>query len=292
LTASDQRPLVDTSSNNAQAHLIDSWSKVDEIIDSWPNGAKLPDYMDYGGGDAKTAIIIPLKYSGHVFGILNLEFKEHLAFARQSAVKLADIADSLARVIWLRETTESSEEDTHDALEILEDNFDFKCSPLKRAHVFTAYSQRSSPDVMDVIKKVLAGFTEFDAQYWEDSTMSGSIKDQIYNSIKTCVFGVCYLSEKISEDEGQTLRFQDNPNVLYEAGMLQMLHELRKEPESAPSRWIPIREGGQFTTPAPFDFAAERMIIVPRDENGQLQEDAFWEKFQSAVESLNDALDL
>lgn len=139
---------------------------------------------------------------------------------------------------------------------------------------------------------MIKDFSEVDPVYWDESKEIGSLKDQIYSSIKACVFGVCYLSEKISGAEEQVLRFQDNPNVLFEAGMMQMLHELRKEPASAPSRWIPIREDNKFTTPAPFDFATDRMIIVPRDENGHLKGDEFRDNFQSAVKTLIKALDL
>lgn len=51
----------------------------------------------------------------------------------------------------------------------------------------------------------------------------------------------------------------DNPNVIFEAGML---HALINSPDAPPSGWIPVRE--EDSPAAPFDFAAERIEKVPR----------------------------
>ena len=37
-----------------------------------------------------------------------------------------------------------------------------------------------------------------------------------------------------------------------------------------PAGWIPIRE--EKSPPAPFDFASERILIIPRSASGELNE--------------------
>ncbi|MES9988398.1 MAG: hypothetical protein AB2552_03705 [Candidatus Thiodiazotropha endolucinida] len=41
---------------------------------------------------------------------------------------------------------------------------------------------------------------------------------QLLNELGTCRYGVCYLSERIPD--AQPALYQDNPNVVFEAGML------------------------------------------------------------------------
>ena len=48
-----------------------------------------------------------------------------------------------------------------------------------------------------------------------------------------------------------------------------MLHELRDDPsDEDQSRWIPIREDETISTDVPFDFATDRILIVPRSSTG------------------------
>jgi hypothetical protein len=80
-------------------------------------------------------------------------------------------------------------------------------------------------------------------------------------------------------------------NVLFEAGMLQMLHELRDDRSELVSRWVPVREGPDFTPPLPFDFAGDRVIMVPR-EAGAVEESAFADRLRKTVKEIIDDLDI
>ncbi len=87
-------------------------------------------------------------------------------------------------------------------------------------------------------------------------------------------------------------RFEDNPNVLFEAGMFQMLHQLRDDPaDSEVARWIPVREAEELTTDIPFDFAADRIVIVPREsDSGQVDPQALAGALRDAVSELTQLL--
>ena len=73
-----------------------------------------------------------------------------------------------------------------------------------------------------------------------------------------------------------------------------MLHELRDDPgDSDAARWIPVREGMEISTPLPFDFAGDRILVVPRDEtSGEVDTDQLAEGLRTAVRSLIVALDI
>ncbi len=95
----------------------------------------------------------------------------------------------------------------------------------------------------------------------------------------TCRYGVCYFSEL--DDTSTNGEYRDNPNVLFEAGML---HGRSDSDAQKPASWIPIRE--KASSPAPFDFAAERMILVPRTRKGTLQKKQFQELFRKRLDGL------
>jgi hypothetical protein len=76
-------------------------------------------------------------------------------------------------------------------------------------------------------------------------------------------------------------KFRDNPNVVFEAGMLQAL---TNSPNVEPTGWIPVRE--KSSPDAPFDFAAERILTVDRLRDGKLNEDSFQERLKGRIDSL------
>jgi hypothetical protein len=77
----------------------------------------------------------------------------------------------------------------------------------------------------------------------------------------------------------------DNPNVVFEAGML---HARTANNESGdggePTGWIPIREVD--SPPAPFDFASERTVQVPRRADGAVNEDRLRDELRARVQVL------
>ncbi|MES9852494.1 MAG: hypothetical protein ABW170_11755 [Candidatus Thiodiazotropha sp. L084R] len=65
-----------------------------------------------------------------------------------------------------------------------------------------------------------------------------------------------------------------------------MLHGRSDADSPIPASWIPIRE--KNSTEAPFDFATQRMIEVPRN-NGKLQITRFKAMFRKRLDALIDA---
>ena len=92
-------------------------------------------------------------------------------------------------------------------------------------------------------------------------------------------FGLCYFSEPA--DEGERSAFRDNPNVIFEAGML---HSPTNAPTDRPTGWIPIREADSAAMP--FDFAHERTVIVPRDDEGSLDGERFEEELERRIKGV------
>jgi hypothetical protein len=91
------------------------------------------------------------------------------------------------------------------------------------------------------------------------------------------------LSECADNPGPEELPYRDNPNVLFEAGMLQAL---TNAPSAEPVGWIPVREDVRFSGPPPFDVAGERLVVVPRSNPGSFNEDSFDVSLRNAVRAL------
>lgn len=143
-----------------------------------------------------------------------------------------------------------------------------------------------------MILDVLKDFDHiFEPIYWKKVQASGNINDQVRAGIASCDFGICYFSEPVKDDASGGQSYADNPNVLFEAGMMQMLHELRDRRDALTLRWIPIRE--EHKEAPPFNFAGDRILIVPRiGETSELNEEGFKKQLHASVQELVDQLDL
>jgi hypothetical protein len=278
ITAKDGKLLVD-----AGADVIDSWSRVKD----------LPPYHDYGDSNARTSIIVPLRYSERLFGVMDLEFEDNIPASGKAKKVVKLIADAVGRIVWLHRMTETQRDDTREAFSELERSYHEGTSPLHRHTVFVGSSGRADEQVMKIILSVLDEFSDlFDVNYWRAESSSGNIAEQVRGAIAEAEFGVCYISEP-SADESSRYRFLDNPNVLFEAGMLQMLHELRDDRSELVSRWVPVREGPEIAPPLPFDFAGDRVVMVPREGgSGQVEEPAFAETLRKTVKEVVDDLNI
>ncbi len=148
--------------------------------------------------------------------------------------------------------------------------------------MFIATSGRADRRVTGEIKKVLDKFSDqVDFVHWEKISRSGNVTKQIVEEISRSKFGLCYFSEPTTAPDDPAHKFRDNPNVVFEAGMLQAL---TNSPNAEPTGWIPVRE--KSSPDAPFDFAAERILTVDRLHDGELNEDAFQERLEDRVASL------
>ena len=253
ITAKDGKLLVDTETD-----LVDGWSKVKD----------LPPYCDYGESNSRTSIIVPLRYSEHLYGVMDLEFKDYILASTKAKHVMKTIADAVSRIIWLNRMTHTRRGDTREAFAAVHRGYHHGTSPLQRHTVFVASSSQADDQVMGTILKVLEEFKDlFDVNYWKAESSSGIIAEQVRAAIGDAAFGVCYISEPAMAEDSK-YKFLDNPNVIFEAGMLQMLHELRDDRSDLVSRWVPVREGPDIAPPLPFDFAGDRVVVVPREGGG------------------------
>jgi hypothetical protein len=141
--------------------------------------------------------------------------------------------------------------------------------------LFFAFSGRANSDVVNLVDTVLQEF-DVDLRRWDQDPRLGSIHRHVYDSIKICDFGICYLSEE-SDNE----HFKDNANVLIELGMFWFKNE-------SLSNVIVIRE--QAEERIPFDIADKRILKAKRNRaSGQLDERDFQKEFRRMLGNMLDS---
>jgi GAF domain-containing protein len=257
------------------------------VIDSWSGATDLPSYraLDFHG--MRTAIIIPLKYGDRIFGVLNLEFLRQIRYSAFAAAALTELAEAVSRIIWLHHTYNHQIQDTKHAFENLRQVSALTRSPLDRMRVFLACPTEDQVDkaVLGAIRKTLAEHaTDLDVVYWKDVDDSGSVTDQIFDSISSSDFGICYFSELGPSHQPTAPNFLDNPNVLFESGMMQVLARMRLTHFQG---WLPIREAPRYCCAAPFDITNERILEVPRlQPDGALNTESLAEKLGKRLDAL------
>jgi hypothetical protein len=267
------------------------------LIDHWPGPdglPGLPPYTDSLGSSARTLVALPLKYGSRFFGVVNLEFSDALPISSRAMSTATMFSRSMARIIWLHETNQTQVNDSKDAIEQLHNGLQTTAHAFRRRRIFLASSaEEAGGAVIATIRKILeTEFKEdFELDYWAEESASGGINDHVRSAIAAAEFGICYLSEQVSDNPR---RYEDNPNVLFEAGMFQMLHQMRDSASDADAaRWIPIRESSALTGPLPFDIAGDRKLSVPRDpETYEVDTEKFAEEFRTAIRTLMVALDV
>jgi hypothetical protein len=114
-----------------------------------------------------------------------------------------------------------------------------------------AFSERADKKVLSVIREVLIQhsdrlvFTD-----WSRITESGNISQQITKEIMRSRFGICYFSEPNAGRSGDAPEYVDNPNVVFEAGMLPALTAASDAGDvGEPAGWIPLREMSSLDPP-------------------------------------------
>lgn len=273
----------DKSLNDPDADYLDLWSEVED----------LPPYIAPNGASARTSILIPLSYGGRVFGVAFIEFAKKLSCTAELRAELDLMFAALARIIWLNHTTNNQLEDTKAAIEKLETSFGQDRSLFDQPSLFFAASSRADKDVIDVIHDVLKEKTEDRVQLviWDEMHKSGPIGPEIIRAISTARYGVCYLSEPLDGEHRSEQRYDDNENVLFEAGMFEAL---TADPDAGLKGWIPIREEWpSLTDDPPFDIAGHRMVVVPRVSTAAdgeavlvVDSEALHEQLSRQIESL------
>lgn len=257
ILCSSQGPL-----NNAKTY-NDHWSKVTD----------LPPYRGWPDRCYSTEVVVPI--GTPPIGFLNLEFEDVLDCSKTAKDELQRITGAIDIFCGLHKSYDRQITNTRNAIRNVNPQLTY--SPLRKPKLFFAFSGRADEEAVGLAKEVVGEFTSKVLTIsWDEMQKSGNINAQITSTLTSATYGLCYLSEPTGEPGCYT----DNPNVVFEAGMF---HALTSD-QQGQTRWIPIREKG--VTPAPFDFAHDRMLMVPRDDQARLNTQKFRTELTKRLESL------
>jgi hypothetical protein len=244
-----------------------------EYKDLWSQAKDLPQYRGWGEKQFRTSIIIP--FGSPCIGFINLEFLNYFEPTIAAQEEFKEIAKSVEILYQLCNAHRSQTENTENAVRSI--NTRVPRSPLLKATLFFAFSSRADLEVIGIVKEVLASYsTTLDIISWDEMQGSGNIHAQMREAIVTAEYGICYFSQP----DLATNLFVDNPNVIFEAGMF---HALTSSP-SGQSRWIPIRE--ECSGAPPFDFAADRLLNIRRNTEGNLNSQAFRSEISKRLKAV------
>jgi len=227
---------------------------------------------------SKTSIILPLKQGWQAFGAMNVESKLFVRASNTTLQELLRISKAISALRRSKEDTEISTKRTTEARErLIMGGFS---SVLGNLQLFLASSGRAENDVMGEINDTLAKFeAHFDPFDWTQPGI-GDIKENIWKNLSRSRFAICFISEPA---KGGPHKYQDNPNVLIECGMLYALRESRQI-----QNFLIIRE--EDSPPTPFDINSEYMLIVPR-HNGLLNRQKFRDRLEGHIRNLVKAIE-
>jgi hypothetical protein len=253
----------------------------ERYADLWSGLADLPRYRAPLTRDFFTSIILPIRRpNSRAFGVMVIESANYLDIAEFDRQELALLADALSTLLDLRDLHEVQTQGTRDAVRNLRRLREAVVFPqIALPQVFVASPMKADAEVVGVILDVLGKFDDkLRVAPWYRIDDSGIVTAQLADMITTSRFGVCYLSQP-DGNGGYT----DNLNVTFEAGMLHAL-ALASGPERA--GWLPIRE--EKSPPPPFDFAGDRIEVVPRTSDGRLNEQMFRARLNARLLRLLD----
>ncbi|MER3432303.1 MAG: hypothetical protein C4288_02460 [Leptolyngbya sp. ERB_1_1] len=187
-----------------------------------------------------------------------------MAYSELIRDELLKIVDSIIKLYERNQSYTKQKSDTREAIQRLNQfGTDNSSSVVNQRRIFLASSSRAENDVMGIIQEAV---DKYDAEvvFWQQISETGIINLEILKQIKTCQYGICYLSEIINSDsQSSETRYKDNPNVLIEAGILSAKSENFENV-------IPIRE--KSSGEIPFDIASNRILFINRNKAGQLNE--------------------
>ena len=253
-------------------HLRDYWSKAERLPLSGTN--------DLG---IKTVIVTPLCWEGRTFGVLDLQMSQYYEPTNIAKQELALLVETLSELLYLSETNKQQRANTWHAIAMLRSALKQESwSPLTKPQIFVASSHRADDEVIATINSVLDEFEDSLQSYdWKESSTSGDITRETLKQVKASRFGLCYFSEPAEDAEGE-FKYQDNANVVFEAGMFQSLTNPAATDD--PIGWIPVRE--PKSPPPPFDFAQQRMLVIPRLTDNKLNREQLRTELKARIEKL------
>lgn len=258
------------------------------VTDMWSGLGELPAFRSSSDRVVRTAVMHPMRRQGQPIGVLEFACADYVEPTPASLDEVTNLADTLARAYRMYDVTEAQRQNTERALGLLETSLTSESwTRLALPQIFVAYpggSHLAGEDhddhqrVIGALRRVVESFTDkVNPVFWEDIDESGNITAQVIEHITGSEFGVCYFSERRSSNEV----YADNANVLFEAGMMQAL---ANSPGGLLRAWIPVRE--ERAEPLPFDVAAERILLVDRDDDGVFDEDAFSAGLRARLDAL------
>jgi hypothetical protein len=242
----------------------------------------------------QTAIIHPLTVDGQPIGVIEIASEKYVNPTPAAFDEIRLLASVISKAYRMFDLRRVSRSNTKKAMKMLKESRNEESwARLALPQIFVAYSGGTELDdstkddhamVINIIRKVADGFKgKLKVIYWEDIVDSGNINSQVIGEITSSDFGITYFSEPVEQQgEPGRVKYLDNPNVLFEAGMMQAL---TNTPGSQLKGWIPIRE--KRSSDIPFDIAAERILLVGRDDNdGTLDTENFEENLRKRVKHL------
>jgi hypothetical protein len=284
----------DTDGNRAPEGATLEKAPTDGLVDQWrqhaaENEKALPPYVRLHDNPCRTLLALPLAQHGQKLGVLVVEFERQITLTDGARQEAELVQEALGRILWLQDAAKSQQEGTRKAFEQLRNVVNSSTSSVDPPIIFFAFPGDADLEVIDSIKRTIVDTygDRLELSSWDDIASPGQITDQLGNEISRSRYGICYLSELTGTPTGKAKqqRYIDNPNVLIEAGMLHALKNSRLSPTTA---WIPVRETEDRTETMPFDFVAERMILVPRGKTGKLQIEEFEEDLKKGIDAMLD----
>ncbi len=233
------------------------------IQDHWSNAENLPRFDRPLAAGIRTVVLVPIRQKGHTIGVLDLQSTQYNELTKRITTELLLLAETLSVLLTLSETNKAQREHTLEAISLHSRALNEESwPPLTKPKIFVASSGKADDTVMGTIRSVLDEFSDqLDVHYWKESSASGNVNWEILKQVRESQFGLCYFSEPVDDPRGK-YTYQDNMNVVFEAGMFQS--QTNPAVTDEPVGWIPIREPEPLSPPPPFDFAQQRMIIVER----------------------------
>jgi hypothetical protein len=264
----------------------DPLDQAEQHHDLWSNTPNLSRYRPSSSQPIRTVVILPLSLQ-RSYGVYCFESSRYIEITDAAKVELGRLADALAMLYRLWEVNKLQVAGTDHAIGDLRELLQQAKFPrLAKPHFFVAFSHKADETVKLIIRDAL---NEFAAQLeytdWTQMDASGNINAQIGKEILESRFGICYLSEPDDDSSAGAHQYRDNPNVVFEAGMLHARTTAVADTDGGePAGWIPVRE--QESPPPPFDFASERILQVPRSRTGDLNESRLREMLQGRIAAL------
>ncbi|MGI9504068.1 MAG: hypothetical protein ACR2RE_13550, partial [Geminicoccaceae bacterium] len=254
-----------------------------DLVDLWSSTKNLPNAFGVISDRCKTMIAIPIKERRTIKAVIYFESEELLRPSNNVKTELILMSDSLHIINTLANALRSRSSNTDSALDSLDDSVKkYKIFDTLIPSIFISYSSDADDKIIGIIRSSLGDYHQLVRPiFWEDITKSGEINQHVLDAISSSKGAICYFSEPAHRDLDDGILYNDNSNVLFEAGLI---HAFTSNETVGPISWIPIRE--HASDPAPFDFRNLRFLEIPRLPDGGLNTNAFEADFRDRIESF------